>query len=184
MHHSSTSHGLISFFYYITDRSICNVIHNFQTDQFICDCLHGPVASTFRRFRTGVRADMCLHFVGHFTSSVLLLFSFQSGSHRPSDAPESGGTVPDIFDFCFCVFLFHVRKPSRPLCTSPPETGRFPADFGYGFPLQPGTNRNNPGSKDGLLPESAHTSLLPISLRISSRQRYIYSHRLPALSRQ
>lgn len=119
-----------------------------------------------------------------FYSNYSVLENWRYASHRSSGALGNGETVPDIFDFCFFVFLFHVRKPSRPLCTSPPKTGRLPADPGYGFSLQRGTDRDTPGSEDGLFPESAHTSLLPIFLRISSRQRYIYWHRLPTSSRQ
>lgn len=43
MHHSFTSHSLISFFHNLTNSTVCNVINYFQMDQFIRNCLHYPV---------------------------------------------------------------------------------------------------------------------------------------------
>lgn len=48
MYHSFTSLGLILFFN-LADGNVRNVIDQFQADQFICDCLHSPARSPFRR---------------------------------------------------------------------------------------------------------------------------------------
>ena len=61
MHHSFTSHGLSSFFYYIAYGAVRNIIHNFQTDQFIFNCLHCPRWTAFRRIWADDCTDLCLN---------------------------------------------------------------------------------------------------------------------------
>lgn len=39
IHHSFTSHGLTSFFHNVVYRAVCNVVHDFQTDQSLRDRL-------------------------------------------------------------------------------------------------------------------------------------------------
>lgn len=74
MHHSFTSHGLISFFHNVTDRTIGDVINNFQPYQFLRDSLHGPTGSPFRRCRTGNCTNPCFYITCNFSVSVFCSF--------------------------------------------------------------------------------------------------------------
>ncbi len=60
MHHSFTSHGLISFFHNVTDRTIGDVINNFQPYQLLRDSLHGPTGSPSGGVEQAI-AQSCLH---------------------------------------------------------------------------------------------------------------------------
>ena len=74
MHHSFTSHGLISFFHDLADGGVRNVIDHVQANQLIRDCLHGPARCSFRRFRTGYGTYPCLHIAGYLAAAVFLRF--------------------------------------------------------------------------------------------------------------
>ena len=47
------------FFHNVTDRTISDVINNFQPYQLLRDSLHGPTGSPFRRCRTGNCTNPC-----------------------------------------------------------------------------------------------------------------------------
>lgn len=49
IHHSFTSHSLISFFHNLTDCTVGNIINHFHRNQFISNGLHSPKRVILRR---------------------------------------------------------------------------------------------------------------------------------------
>ena len=76
-----TCHGLISFFYYFTYRTVRDIIHHFQANQFVGDGLHGPPGCSFRRLGTCYQAYLCFYIDSYFSAAVFLLFPSQRCLH-------------------------------------------------------------------------------------------------------
>ena len=82
IHHSFTSHGFRSFFHYITNGAVCDVIHGFQADQLsVAACIVQPEPPC----GAGGGTDFGLHIPGHFAISVLLLFPVRCRLHSFCD---------------------------------------------------------------------------------------------------
>ena len=100
--------GLISFFHYLTDRSVCNIIYSFQTDQFIRDGLHSLARGTVRRDRAGGRANQWFYVPSHLAVSVLLFFPSEGRFHPFHDKAFRNA--------CDCVMVCAIRSLDTVIC--------------------------------------------------------------------
>lgn len=78
MYHSFIRHSLISFFHNFTNGSICNVISYFQSDQFVCNCLHSPKGSFFWWLGAGYSTDSGFNIIGYLAVAIFLLLVVKS----------------------------------------------------------------------------------------------------------